>query len=215
MAILLSSSITSYPLDPLPIGVFKICLEDLLLTITRIAKNIFVIWHFSHIIQARSIIPLLKKSNFNVNILSNYLPISNLPFIGKIIETNAIKQLQMYLCENNLNARMQSACRSFHSLETALLKVQNDILGALDKYQEALLLLLDFSAAFDTIDHDQRLNRSRYGVRGKVRQWISSYFFLSNPVDLNCGVPQGSAAGPFIFTLFSAPLQDIIEFHGL
>ena len=174
------------------------------------------------------IIPLLRKSNLDANILSNYRPISNLPFIGKIIERIAIQQLQTYLSENNLHARMQSAYRSFHSVETALLKVQNDILRALDKHQEALLLLLDFSAAFDTIDHNQLLNRltSRYGVKGKVLQWISSYLngrtqsvaignVLSDPVDLNCGVPQGSVADPLIFTLFSAPLQDIIESHGL
>jgi hypothetical protein len=91
-----------------------------------------------------------------------------------------------------------------------------------------LLLLLDFSAAFDTIDHNQLLNRltSRYGVDGKALQWISTYLngrtqsvaignVLSKPVALKCGVPQGSVAGPLIFTLFSAPLQDIIASHGL
>ena len=223
-----SASITSCPLDPLPIGVFKTCLEDLLPTITQIVRTSLSSGTFPTAYKHARIIPLLKKLNLDANILSNYRPISNLPFIGKIIERIAIQQLQTYLSENNLHARMQSAYRSFHSVETALLKVQNDILRALDKHQEALLLLLDFNAAFDTIDHNQLLNRlmSRYGVKGKVLQWISSYLsgrtqsiaignVLSDPVDLNCGVPQGSVAGPLIFTLFSAPLQDIIESHGL
>ena len=122
---------------------------------------------------------------------------------------------------------MQSTYRSF-SVETALLKVQNDILAALDNHKEAVLLLLNFSIAFDTIDHNQLLNRltSRYGVSGKVLNWISTYLdsrtqsvaignVLSDPVALTCGVPQGSVAGPLIFTLFSAPLQDIISSHSL
>ena len=76
-----------------------------------------------------------------------------------MIERVAVNQLQTYLTYNHLHAPMQSAYRPFHSTETALLKVQNDILTGLDKGKEALLVLLDFSAAFDTIDHTQLINR--------------------------------------------------------
>ena len=79
----------------------------------------------------------------------NYRPISNLALLGKIIERSAIQQLQLYLSDNNLYASTQSAYRPFHSVETAGVKVQNDILAALDHGKEALLVLLDFSAAFD------------------------------------------------------------------
>ena len=81
--------------------------------------------------------------------------------------------MQKYLTDNHLRAPMQSAYRPFHSVETALLKVNNGILTSLDKRKEVLLILLDFSAAFDLIDHDQLLDRltTRYGVQGNV--WFS------------------------------------------
>ena len=95
-----------------------------------------------------------------------------------------------------------------YSIETALLKVNNDILTFLDKRKEVLLVLLDFSAAFDLTDHDQLLDclTTRYGVQGNVWHWFSSYLsnrmqsvavgdVLSDPVDLKCGVPQGSPGG--------------------
>ena len=120
----------------------------------------------------------------------------------------------MYLSDNNLYASTQSAYRPFHSVETAVLKVQNDILAALDHRHEALLVLLDFSAAFDLIDHRQLLDwlSSRYGVKAKALEWFESYLddrtqsvvirdVSSDPVILDCGVPQGSVAGPLAFTL--------------
>ena len=223
-----SASITSCPLDPLPAGIFKTCLEDLILVITRIVNSSLSSGVFPSAFKHARIIPLLKKPNVDTNVLSNYRPISNLSLVGKIIERSAIRQMQQYLTENTLYAPMQSAYRAFHSVETALLRVQNDIAAALDVHKEVLLLLLDFSAAFDTIDHNQLILRlqSRYGINGNVLSWISSYLkdrtqsvaignLLSDPVPLNCGVPQGSVAGPLIFTLFSAPLQDIIACHGL
>ena len=89
-----------------------------------------------------------------------------------MIERVAVNQLQTYLANNHLHAPMQSAYRPFHSTETALLRVQNDILTALDKRKEAVLVLLDFSAAFDTLDHKQLLTRltEQYGIAGKALQ---------------------------------------------
>ena len=174
------------------------------------------------------IIPLLKKSTLDANSFSSYRPISNLPFLGKVIERIAVSQLQDYLSDNQLHSPMQSAYRQFHSVETTLLKVQNDVLTSLDARREVLLVLLDFSAAFDLIDHNQLVDRlaSRFGVNGRVLNWISSYLngrtqsvaigdVISDPVHLRCGVPQGSVAGPIAFTLFSAPIQSIAKAHGI
>jgi len=139
-----------------------------------------------------------------------------------------VNQLQTYLNDNHLHAQMQSAYRPHHSTETALVKVQSDILTALDQHKEAMLVLLDFSAAFDLLDHQQLLARlsSRYGIGGIALQWFASYLqgrtqsvsikdIMSEPVNLQCGVPQGSVAGPLAFIIFSAPLLDIIAAHGI
>ena len=81
-----------------------------------------------------------------------------------------------YLCDNDLEESFQSAYKSFHSTETALLKVQNDILCEIDNQKCVVLLLLDMSAAFGTVDHELLLERmsKRYGVKGNVLKWFQS-----------------------------------------
>ena len=228
LKVITSASITSCPLDPLPASAIKSYLPELLPLITSIVNSSLTSGIFPASLKHARIMPLLKKSNLDVNVLANYRPISNLAFLGKVIERLAVKQLQSYLSDNHLYASTQSAYRPCHSVETAIVKVQNDILAALDKGKEALLVLLDFSAAFDLIDHKQLLDRliTRYGVKGKAFKWFASYLggrsqsvvindTESDHVTLECGVPQGSVAGPIAFILFSAPLQDVIESHGV
>ena len=129
---------------------------------------------------------------------------------------------------NDLFETYQSAYRRFHSTETALLKVQNAILIALDNKQAVVLLLLDLSAAFDTVCHTTllKLLKSRYGITGKALTWMESYLtnrcqavminnHISSSRDLSFGVPQGSVLGPILFSLYNAPMTDIIRQHGL
>ena len=88
--------------------------------------------------------------------------------------------MEDHLASNNPHEEHQSAYRKFHSTETALLKVQNDILQSLDQNNVTILVMLDLSAAFDTIDHNtllQRLEHS-FGIKSKPLKWITSY--LSN-----------------------------------
>ena len=115
-----------------------------------------------------------------------------------------------------------------HSTETALLKVQNDILIAIDNHKCVALLLLDLSAAFDTVDHELLLQRmiKRFGIDRQVLKWFRSYLngraqsviidnIKSTSKDLSCGVPQGSVLGPILYLLYTSPLGDIIRSHGL
>ena len=80
-------------------------------------------------------------------------PVYNLTFISKVIERVVSGRLNEHLIKNSMFDPLQSAYRDKHSTETALIKVQNDILSALDAGSSAILLMLDLSAAFDTIDH--------------------------------------------------------------
>ena len=117
---------------------------------------------------------------------SNFRPISNLKFLSKIIEKAVATQLIGHLINNNLEEPFQSAYKRCHSTETALLKVQNDILIAIDNKKFVALLLLDMSAAFDTVNHEILLERmsKRFGIKGKVLIKVVSV--LPSKQDANC-----------------------------
>ncbi|PIK56827.1 hypothetical protein BSL78_06229 [Apostichopus japonicus] len=171
---------------------------------------------------------LFKKGKVCKNDLKSYRPIANLKFLAKTIERVCSKQIQNYLRNNKLLGEKQSAYRAHHSTETALLRVYNDLLLTADKGEEAILVLLDYSAAFDTINHDiffQRL-QNRYGVSGNALCWFKSYFTnrsqavvvndcISNVHKPVGGVPQGSVMGPLSFTMYTSPVEDIIKAHGM
>ena len=139
-------------------------------------------------------------------------------------------QIDHHLSLNSLyyNCNFQSAYRAQHSTETALTRVHNDIMLALDKKHDVILVLLDLSAAFETIDHEVLLHRLeyRFGFTDTVLNWFRSYLSnrmqyvsvacnVSNKSVLTCGVPQGTVLGPSLFTLYTAPLEDILVKYGL
>ena len=97
---------------------------------------------------------LLCEPNLPKDDLNNYRPVSNLNFLSKIIERVVYARLSKYLSQFSGLPKFQSAYRSFSSTETALIRIQNDILLAIDHQELSALVLLDLSAAFDTIDHD-------------------------------------------------------------
>jgi hypothetical protein len=172
--------------------------------------------------------PLLKKPTADPEDRTNYRPVSNLSYISKITEKTILQQIDDHLTSNSLHQPNQSAYRSNHSTETALVKIQNDVLLAMDSKQCVLLVLLDMSAAFDTVDHSILLNRLRndFGITGSVNQWLSSYFTdrtqsvnvacsLSDPVTLSCGMPQGSVLGPKGYPVYVSPIFSIAQKHNV
>ena len=122
------------------------------------------------------------------------------------------KRLAQHLTTNSLHDSHQSAYRPFHSPETALLKVHNDIVINLDSKLCSALVMLDLSAAFDVIDHRILLNRLKhsFGITSDPLAWLESYLknrtqcvkigdVMSSSQALHFGVPQGSVLGPVMY----------------
>jgi hypothetical protein len=112
-------------------------------------------------------------------VFKNYCPVSNHPFISKVLEKVVESRLENHLASNYLHDRVQSAYCAGHSTETALLRVHHDITCALDKNLCAVLVMLDLSAAFDVIDHTILRKRLEYsfGISGWALQWLLSFIF--------------------------------------
>ena len=148
--------------------------------------------------------------------------------MGKTIEHSVTSQLTQHISENSLLEPMQSAYRSGHSMETALLKVKTDLLQAIDCQEVICLILLDLSSAFNTVDHCLLLRRLEvsFGIKETALEWIRLYLtgrtqrvsvgkVTSSPVVLSFGVPQGSVLGPVLFTLYTCPLGSICTKHDM
>lgn len=226
--IIRSSASKSCDLDPLPTTVLKEVLHVLLPTITKIINLSLASSTVPNKFKESLISPLLKKQSLDPEVLNNYRPVSNLPFVSKVLEKVVASQISSYLDTHGLNEIFQSAYKRHHSTETALLRVQNDILKAIDNNCSVILLMLDLSAAFDTVDHAILLHRlqSHFGITGNALKWFESYLSerhqcvyingtKSSWHDLLFGVPQGSVLGPILFTLYTSPLGDIIRRHNL
>ena len=142
--------------------------------------------------------------------MQNYRPVSNLAFVSKVIERVVAKRLNDHMQENNLHEPFQSAYRQHHSIETTLIKAHCDILSAVERGCVVVLVMLDLTAAFYTIDHAILLSRLThiYGVTGAALKWVTSYVSgrqqlvciasnKSSPMPVLFGVPLGSMLGRY------------------
>ena len=219
---------TSCHLDPAPTKFILQFLDILLPIIVLIINRSLELGCVPDCFKEAIVKPLLKKATLDPSNCKNYRPVSNLPYVSKLLERVIAEQLLDHLNENSYLDKFQSAYRPGFSCETALLKVVNDSLIDINTGNLVLLVLLDLSAAFDTINHEFLLNRlkSVAGIQDLALRWFDSY--LSNRCQtvlvgssfsdkslLNCGVPQGSVLGPILFSIYTSSLGRVIEGFGI
>lgn len=219
----------------------NISLEDVLLSINRVKSdstgpdNIsprflkliladiapFILHTFNFILttgtfpsqwKLAKIIPTPKVSNPSIN---DFRPISILPFLSKAFESILFNQITSFVDSHNMLNRFQSGFRKKHSTSSMLLEVVDNIYIELDKKHAVLMLFLDFSKAFDCVNHRILLHKlaKYFSFHSTAISLINSYLtnrkqyvvvnnINSDLLTVHCGVPQGSLLGPLLFSLF-------------
>ncbi len=223
---ILSSHPTTCPLDPIPSHLLQAISPAAVPALTHIVNTSLHTGVFPSAFKQARITPLLKKHTLNPTLLGNYRPVSLLPFIAKTLERVVFNQVSAFLTQNNLLDSNQSGFRSGHLTETALLSVVEALRLARAASKSSLLILLDLSAAFDTVNHQILLSTLlKKGISGTALQWFESYLSdrsfkvswrgeVSKSQHLATGVPQGSVLGPLLFSVYMASLGSVIQKHG-
>ncbi len=210
--LLLSSHLTTCPLDPIPSHLLQAISPALLPALTHIINTSLLTGIFPTAFKQALVTPLLKKPTLNTSLLENYRPVSLLPFIAKTLERVVFNQVSLFLSQNNKLDAKQSGFRSGHSTETALLSVSEALRIAKADSKSSVLILLDLSAAFDTVNHQilTLFTLSSLDITGIPLRWFESYLTGRS----FRGVPQGSVLGPLLFFTYTTSLAPIIQAHG-
>lgn len=174
----------------------------------------------------KAIITPLPKTNNPVN-FSDLRPISILPTVSKVLEKIMNYQIRRYLDSHNLLPQTQSGFRQSYSCTTALLNITDDILEATDNGKSTALVLLDYSKAFDTIDHELLFAVLYHlGFSNNAVQLFKNYFYkrsqrvkvqsnFSESRQITQGVPQGSILGPLLYTIYTSNFCKFIKYSSI
>ena len=216
-SIILQYGIKCAPHDPIPVNLLKTTYEVFIPIWTELV-NLSLSQGSMECLKSGVLLPLIKELNSitDIDVFKNYRPVTNLQFVGKLIERVVKTRFDSHMDLNNLQCSNQYGYKSEHSTEMLMTKVTNDLLLACDKKTPTLLMFLDLSAAFDTVDQEKLLNilDEELGIRGTVLKWFRSFLqgrtqcvkigeSYSEEESLDFGVAQGSILGPPLFNAYT------------
>lgn len=215
-SIILTYGVNCSPEDPIPLKLLKNNL-DFFIPIWMDIVNLSLSQGNMQCLKNAILNPLIKELDhlIDIDILKNYRPVSNLVFLSKLIERVVAIRLDNHMTTNKLHSEKQYGYKKGHSTEMLLVKIVNDLLIACDNKTPTILMLLDLSAAFDTVDQPKLLEilQKELGITDTAYKWFESFLrFRTQKVKiendyssediLQYGVPQGSVLGPVLFNIY-------------
>ncbi|KAI4889608.1 hypothetical protein NFI96_014629 [Prochilodus magdalenae] len=221
-----SSNTVTCPQDPIQLTLVKSISLDLLPFISFLKHCSPPSGHVPQAFKTARAVPILKKPSLDSSDISSYRPVSLLSFLSKILEHAVYNQLSFFLSQNQLQDINQSGFKPANSTETALIAVTERLQTARSAKLSSVLILLNLSAAFDTVNHKILLSvLTDLGITGTAWKWFESYLedrhyqvtwngSTSALCGLSTGVPQGSVLGPLLFSLYTLSLGEVITSYG-
>ena len=210
--------------DPIPTSLLKQILPEVISTITKIMNVSLRDGIFASNWKTAIVSSLLKKLGLQL-VLSNFRPVSNLPFLAKALEKHPLAQLDKHCKANAPIPDYQSAHREHYSCETALAKLVNDLLWSMEEGCVTSFMAINLLAVFDMVSHDILLDmlEVQYGVNGKALAWFDSCLCLRNfkvnvngayskPISLEYSMPQGCCLGPVAYLYNASSMEEVPAF---